>query len=90
MSVFDWYETNLCTEVSAVTKVRIKFIRVACSTESDILVLVCDRIILDVLRKNPTTLQKNPSKKTNRKQNFFFTSPHWMGMVLDWEREGLG
>lgn len=60
ISVFDWYETNLCPEVSAITKVRVKFIRVACSTEGDILVLVCHRIILDVLRKNPTALKKNP------------------------------
>ena len=59
-SVFDWYETNLCPKVSAITKVRVKFIRVACSTESNILVLVCDRIILDVLRKHPTALKKNP------------------------------
>lgn len=72
ISLFDWYEANLCAEVSAITKVRIKFIRVACSTECDILVLVCDRIILDVLRKNPTTLKKNPLRKTNRKQELLY------------------
>lgn len=70
-SVFDWYEANLCPKVSAITKVRVKFFRVACSTESDILVLVCDRIILDVLGKNPTTLQKNTEIKKEKQKTYF-------------------
>lgn len=76
VSVFDWYEANLCPKVSAITKVRVEFVRVACSTESNILVLVCDRIILDVLGKNPTSLKKNPEKKRNRKYFFYILTFH--------------
>lgn len=76
ISVFDWYEANLCPKVSPITKVGVKFIRVACSTESDILVLVCDRIILDVLRKNPTPLKKNPWRKKDKQKVIFFVHHH--------------